>query len=383
MITTYHYRIKDSGKSGKILKKMASSVNFVWNYCKSTQKYALKNKPVKQIIDSKTGNITSMPYFFSKFEMNSLVSGSSKELGIHSQTIQAVSEEYTTRRKQFKNILRWRGTKSLGWIPFKASAIKLHNNKVSYSKINFSYWNSRKLPIDAKIKSGSFSQDSRGRWFLNITFETNIQPFMCDNQSELGIFISSSILSCSDGTKITKPTLSLKMVQKLKRFNKSRKIFYKSNNILKKNIKNPPKYKQEKNLKAKIENIKQDYYHKESTKIVKKSILIVSNNYKIKKNKIRKKRKSLIINSDVKTFQNMLCYKAIRAGRTYKIVPEKNPTLTCSKCCFMQPRTRIGIRVWNCRKCNLVNDFGANASKSILLAYKNSLRIGHDTPKCV
>jgi putative transposase len=384
LIKTYHYRIKDSGKSGKILKKMASSVNFVWNYCKITQKSALKNKPVKQVIDSKTGKVISIPYFFSKFEMNALVSGSSKELGIHSQSIQAVSEEYTTRRKQFKNILRWRGKKSLGWIPFKSSAIKLDKNQVSYSKHKFSYWNSRDLPIDAKIKSGSFSQDSRDRWYLNITFETSIQSFICEDQSEIGIFIGDkSLVSCSNGTKIKKPILSLKVIKKLKNFNKSRKIFLKKIKKLKKNKLILPKLKQEKNLKAKIANIKQDYYHKESTKIVKNSSLIILNSHNKKSNKLLKKRKPLTLSSDIKTFQNMLCYKAVRAGRTYKVIPGKNQNWTFSKCCIMRPRIRIGMRVWKCRNCNKVNDYGANASIHLILAYKNSLRIGHDTPQCI
>ena len=62
--------------------------------------------------------------------MNNLVSGSSKELGLHSQTVQAISEEYTTRRIQFKKLLRWRSKKSLAWIPFKLSGIQFHGNRV-------------------------------------------------------------------------------------------------------------------------------------------------------------------------------------------------------------------------------------------------------------
>jgi hypothetical protein len=114
LITTYHYRIKDSGKANRVLSKMSRSVNMVWNFCKQTQQEALKNKSVKLIDDKKSGEKASIPYFLTKFEMNNLVSGSSKELELHSQTVQFVSEEYITRRKQFKTLLRWRGKKSLG-----------------------------------------------------------------------------------------------------------------------------------------------------------------------------------------------------------------------------------------------------------------------------
>ncbi len=64
--------------------------------------------------------------------MDALVAGSSKEINLHSQTIQAVSQEYVRRRIQFKKCLRWRSGKSLAWIPFKSSGIKIFNNKVVY-----------------------------------------------------------------------------------------------------------------------------------------------------------------------------------------------------------------------------------------------------------
>jgi hypothetical protein len=64
MITTYHYRIKDSGKANRVLSQMSRSVNMVWNFCKQTQQDALKNKSVKLIDDKKSGEKISIPYFF-------------------------------------------------------------------------------------------------------------------------------------------------------------------------------------------------------------------------------------------------------------------------------------------------------------------------------
>ncbi|KAB8028558.1 hypothetical protein [Fluviispira multicolorata] len=55
MIITYFYRIKDSGRANRVLSKMSRSVNMVWNFCKLTQKEALKNKSVKLIDDKKSG----------------------------------------------------------------------------------------------------------------------------------------------------------------------------------------------------------------------------------------------------------------------------------------------------------------------------------------
>jgi len=75
-----------------------------------------------------------------------------------------------TRRRQFKKLrLRWRGKKSLGWIPFKKVGVKVEGDTVTYYEKVFSFWKSRELP--GPVKTGSFSQDARGRWYVNFTCE--------------------------------------------------------------------------------------------------------------------------------------------------------------------------------------------------------------------
>jgi putative transposase len=56
-------------------------------------------------------------------------------LHLHSQTVQAIAEEYATRRRQFRKVrLSWRKStgsrRSLGWIPFKKAAIQAAHGEV-------------------------------------------------------------------------------------------------------------------------------------------------------------------------------------------------------------------------------------------------------------
>ena len=75
------------------------------------------------------------------FDIAAYTKGASKSgLSLHSQTIQAITEELVTRRKQFKKAkLNWRvsnpksAKKSLGWIPFKAAGIKCQNGQIKYA----------------------------------------------------------------------------------------------------------------------------------------------------------------------------------------------------------------------------------------------------------
>ena len=109
MIKTFSFRTKDSTYA-KHLEAMARAINRVWNFCNETQHQALK----------------WAKKWPSGFDLNNLTAGSARELGLHSQSVQGVCEEYARRRDQHhKRRLRWRGKRSLGWIPFKKAAIKL------------------------------------------------------------------------------------------------------------------------------------------------------------------------------------------------------------------------------------------------------------------
>ncbi|WGL59489.1 hypothetical protein QEJ31_13245 [Pigmentibacter sp. JX0631] len=381
MITTFRYRIKDSGSTKKKLNKMASGVNYIWNFCKETQSTALKNKPVKIITDPKTKKIYYTPYFFTQYEMNELVAGSSKELGLHSQSVQAVAEEYITRRKQFKKLLRWRGRNSLGWIPFKSSGIKIKKDEVQYNKQKFKFWNSRKLPSDALIKSGSFAQDNCGRWYLNITLETKRNLYNKNSTSESVMFLSNyKAITYNDSIINSRPVFPIKLKLKIKKLNiaKKKRIVLRKKDKIKE--KSKPISKREKIIINKITNIKQDFFHKESTKIINSNAVIITNEILSAKKRIQSRNSFISTRLNMKHFQNILCYKAIRAGKVVSIVSNKNLSLVPFKCCSLQPQFILRKRTYVCKICNKRTPFITSARNNLYLAAKHLFRIGHDTP---
>nr|WP_281276332.1 transposase [Fluviispira sanaruensis] len=370
--------MKDSGRANKVLSKMSRSVNMVWNFCKQTQKEALKNKSVKLIDDKKSGKKISIPYFFSSSEMDGLVAGSSKELCLHSQTVQAISQEYITRRIQFKTLLRWRGKRTLGWIPFKASAIKIQNRKIFYNKNEFSFCNSRDLPEDAKIKTGSFCQDKSGHWYLNVTFESEKIGIKREDDKEIGIDIGiKTLATCSNGEKIERPNLRKNALAKLRYLKRCQSFAQRKQSKCKK-YRELPKAKQERKLHVKVANIRQDYLHKESTKLAKKCSLIVVGDVPCKLMNRNKKLSGISLDSGIEMFKSMLKYKAVRAASTYKEISERDSSRTCSKCSEKLPRIELGVRHWSCEKCGAVHDRDVNAAINILQSYRAGHPIGHD-----
>ena len=142
-------------RPASILERMASAVNYVWNYCNEVSQQAL-------VRDNR---------WLSHFDLKTLCVGTSKELGISSETINEICHEYATRRSQSKKRrLKWRSYKrSLGWIPIRMRFLKISSDSIHYQKRRFRFWATR--PIEGTPKTGSFTQDARGHWYLNIHCE--------------------------------------------------------------------------------------------------------------------------------------------------------------------------------------------------------------------
>jgi putative transposase len=196
--------------------------------------------------------------FFSAFDIAAYTKGASKSgLNLHSQTIQAITEELVIRRKQFKKAkLNWRVSnpkspkKSLGWIPFKSSGIKYQNGQVKYAGQWFGLWDSYGLS-DYTVKTGSFVQDSRGRWYVCLVVDTPEPTQTTEGKNAVGIDLGlKDFATLSSGHKIEAQRTYRKYEHKLA-------------------IAQRAKQKQRtRAIHAKIKNIRSDFQHKLSRQLV-------------------------------------------------------------------------------------------------------------------
>ncbi len=346
---TLKLRIKD--KHAKVLTELAQEANVVWNYgnrlCSTFRKNGVHPKKLP-------------------FELQKYTKGASKECGLHSQTIQAINEELLLRMQQFSKVkLRWRvsggARKSLGWIPFKASGIKYINGQLKYGNHHFSLWDSYGLS-KYTIKTGCFTQDSRGRWYACLVV-ADYPKLKSIGTTSIGIdFGLKTVATCSDGYKI-----------------ENKKFFYKYQEQLAKSQRANTK-KKTRNIHAKIKNSRQDYLQKESTKLVQQHALIVVGNLSAKALTKTKMAKSTY-DSGFSMFNTMLRYKCQQAGVLYDEVSEKYTTQICSCCGLIgdnSPRGRIGLRIreWQCHACGITHDRDINAALNILAVGHGRLVVG-------
>jgi len=258
--------------------------------------------------------------------------------------------------------------------------IEVGEGSFRYCKREFSFWSSRKLPEDAKIKTGSFNQDKRGRWYLCVTFESESLALerWGDREvvtQEVGVDLGvKTLATLSSGEKIERPGLRSQALEQIRKLEKTRRFARKQQSRSKKFTK-LPKEKRLKKLHAKVANQRQEYLHQASTKLVKESRVIVMGDLRCALMNRSRNMSGISLDSGIGMFRQMVRYKADRAGVTYVEVSERDSTQTCSSCGWRHPsKTRIGlgVREWRCAGCGDQHDRDINAARNIL-------RIGRDT----
>ena len=347
MILVYRYRVKSLNG---LLNEQSRAVNFVWNFCNDRQKDALRfGRP-----------------WHTGFDLNKLTCGASRELGIHSGTINAVCEQYAKSRSQKKRpFLRYRSRRrSLGWVPFKGRDLKREGDAFRFAGRTFRVFNSRALP-EGKIKDGSnFARDRKGNWFLNIVID--VHTMAPDSRQPLrGVGIDLGLkdfATLSTGEKIAVQRIYRGAEQALavaQRARKKRRV---------------------RAIHIKIANRRNDFHHKLSHRLVREFDYIAVGNVHAA-GLARTSMAKSVLDAGWSSFRSKLAYKAVKHGAWFEEVNERFTSQVCSNCGAL-PDSRpkgiadLGIREWQCSDCGCVHDRDTNAALNILRRGRATLVVG-------
>jgi IS605 OrfB family transposase len=341
---TFRYRIKDA-TTGKHLTRLAGAVNFVWNYCNEVSLLALRRDHC----------------WLLAVDLITLCAGASTDLGLHSDTISEVCREYVKSRRQArKRRLKWRSRKhSLGWVPFKTRFLKITGDSITYLKKRFRFCLSR--PIEGVKKTGSFTQDARGRWYVNFQCEVDA-PGLPLGEEEIGIDLGlMNQLWCSDRGELD-----------------SRENLTRSHEAALAMAQRAGKKRRVQAIHAKLTNCRKDWAHKTTTAIVERARLIAVGNVSSRKLAKTRMAKSTY---DAGWGQLRACleYKANRLGVHYCEVNEAFSSATCSVCLKRtgpSGLSALGVRVWTCVTCGTVHQRDRNSAHNILRLGRQTLLKG-------
>ena len=334
-IKTLQVRVRD--KHAHALREMSVAVNQVWNFVNALSQRAIRERGL----------------FLSAYDIHPYTKGSGKLLGLHSQTVQAITEEYVTRRKQFKKTkLRWRvsrgARRALGWVPVKS--LEWRDGQVFHGGRYFKVFDSYGLSA-YRLKSGSFSEDARGRWYLNIAAEVAEEKPKGTNA--VGIDLGcKTVATASDGTVMASGRWYRDLEQSL---------------AIAQRAKNKQRVRA---IHAKIKHRRKDAQHKFTTDLVRHNAAIFVgdvDSMKLVKTQLAKS----VLDAGWGQLKALLKSKCDRAGVVFEEVSEYLTTQTCSACGAL-PTQRpkgiagLGIREWTCDACGSHHDRDINAARNIL-----------------
>jgi len=284
-------------------------------------------------------------------------------LELHSGVINAVCEQFAKSRAQHRRpYLRYRGRKSLGWVPLKGRDLHREGIAFRFAGNTFRVFYSRPLP-EGKIKDGTcFAQDSRGNWFLNIVIEV-AEPPVRPLDHGVGIDLGLKDLATpSKGEKIPAPG------------------FYREAEAALAVAQRAHKRRRVKAIQARTARRRQDFLHNRSVELARAFDHIAVGNVSASGLAQTSLAKS-VLDAGWSSFRKMLAYKAMRHGARYVEVDERFTTQTCSNCGAL-PDSRpkgiagLGIREWECSECGVVHDRDRNAALNILRRGRATLEAG-------
>ena len=239
-------------------------------------------------------------------------------------------------------------------VSFEENKIKLPKLKWIKAKIHRSF--------SGKIKSATISQNPSGKYYVSILVETEHIPLE-HTDSVVGIDLGiKDLIITSNGDKFGNIRTTKKYEKKLAK--EQRKLTHKvkeSKNREKQRIKVA-------RIHEKIHNIRLNYLHKISHKLIIENQVIVSEDLSVS-NMVKNHNLAKSI-SDCSWYELMrqLQYKSEWYGRQYikigRFIPSSQ---TCHVCGYINKETKdLSVRSWECPNCHTIHDRDINAAINIL-----------------
>ena len=237
-------------------------------------------------------------------------------------------------------------------MPFKNQTIRVAGSIVHFNGHKVRLWLHR--PIEVCIKSGSFSQDARGRWYCNLVVEYEPKPH--GKNAEVGIDLGlKDGMTLSTGVKVQNSRMFAKYEASLavaQRAKKRRRMA---------------------TIHAKITNTRKDFLHKETTKIADAFGLVCVGN--VSGRWLQASNGKSAADASTGMSRNMLMARAAR----FVDVAEYLTTEACSDCGSVggpKGPKDLEIREWQCGECSAYHDRDVNSARNILRLGRQALAEG-------
>jgi putative transposase len=238
---------------------------------------------------------------------------------------------------------------------------------------------SRTLPKAAKITTVTVSKDCAGRYFVSLICDDAVSTKVTEISS-IGIDLGlTDFAVTSTGSKYQSPKALRSNLERLallqQRLSKKKKGSSNRNKARLKVAK----------LHARITDIRKDFLHKLSTKLINENQVIAVESLAVSNMLKNRRLAKSIIDASWSEFVRQLEYKAKWYGRTLIGIDKWYPSSKrCNACGYALSTLSLSTRSWRCPYCGLAHDRDVNAAKNILTAGLAGLAFGENvSPVCI